>query len=147
MNNSQISAENNYKIINYLLAGVILCIFIYSGLFSPEGGKYLVPSFYTQLTGEISPSTGLSRSFSAIVRGDLQLAKVYNPIGLQIFLFFLLQFIFRIISILLIKVYLPFVKTYITIDIITSTIGFYLAFKPLILFTIKLFQESPVDYL
>ena len=147
MTSSHISAEHNYKIVNNILAGIILCIFIYSALFSPEGGKHPVPSFYTQLTGYESPSTGLSRSFSAIVRGDFDLANNFNPIGLQIFLFFAIQFCFRITSTFLIKVPNSYLKSYITADILISIFGFYLAFRPLISFTIKLFKESLVEYM
>ena len=147
MINSLFPAEYNYKIVNYILAGIILCIFLYSALFSPEGGKHPVPSFYTQLTGEVSPSTGLSRSFSAIVRGDFDLANNFNPIGLQIFLFFAIQFCFRITTILLIKAPQTLIKPYIIADILLSIFGFYLTFKPLILFTIKLFRKSLVEYM
>jgi hypothetical protein len=146
MSNSQFPAKQNYKIINLSLAGIILCIFIYSGLFSPEESKHPIPSFYTQITSQNSPSTGLSRSFSAILRGNLQQANTYNPFGLHIFLFFAIQFIFRSLSFILIKEKLSWIKPYIFMDITLSLIGFYLAFKPLILFTIKLFQKTIVNY-
>ncbi|WP_320020059.1 DUF2752 domain-containing protein [Labilibaculum manganireducens] len=146
MSNSQYSAKQNYKIINLSLAGIILCIFIYSALFSPKECNHPIPSFYTQITNEISPSTGLSRSFSAIVRGNLQQALAFNPFGVQIFLFFAFQFIFRILSFSLINDKFQLIKPTILMDIILSLIGFYLAFRPLILFTLKLFQKSIVNY-
>lgn len=145
MSNSS-QTKQNYKIINLSLAGILFCIFIYSGIFSPEESKHPIPSFFTQITHENSPSTGLSRSFSAIIRGDIQLAKEFNPIGLHIFLYFALQFIFRVLSFLLIKETFSWIKPFISLDITLSIIGFYLAFKPLILFTIKLFWESIVNY-
>ncbi|MDM8159226.1 hypothetical protein QUH73_05260 [Labilibaculum sp. K2S] len=146
MSNSQYLAKQNYKIINLSLAGIILCIFIYSALFSPKECNHPIPSFYTQITNQISPSTGLSRSFSAIVRGDIPLAKTFNPYGLHIFLFFAFQFVFRVLSFTLIKDQFSLLKPYIFTDILLSAIGFYLAFKPLILFTLKLFQKSIVNY-
>jgi hypothetical protein len=145
MSNSQYLAIQNYKIINLSLAGIIICVFIYSGLFSPEESKHPIPSFYTQITNGNSPSTGLSRSFSAIVRGNLQLAKAYNPISLPIFLFFAIQLIFRSLSLILIKENFSLIKPYIFMDVTLSAIGFYLAFRPLIVFTIKLFQETIVN--
>ena len=147
MISSQSPAEHNYKIVNHILAGIILCIFLYSALFSPDGGNHPVPSFYTQLTGEPSPSTGLSRSFSAIIRGDFNLANSFNPLGIQIFLFFVIQFCYRLTSALLIKAPKTFIKSYIIADILISTIAFYLVFSPLILFTIKLFRKSLVEYM
>lgn len=146
MSNSQHQAKQNYKIINLSLAGIILFIFIYSCLFSPQESKHPIPSFYTQITKAKSPSTGLSRSFSAIVRGDLPLAKTFNPYGVQIFLFFTFQFVFRVFSFILIKDQFSLIKPYIFADILLSVIGFYLAFKPLILFTIELFQKTIVNY-
>jgi len=135
----------NYKTVNLLLAGIILCIFIYSGLFTPEGSKHPIPSIYSQITGNTSPSTGLSRSFSAIVRGNIQLAKSFNPFGLQIFLFFSIQLVFRIASILLMKNYFPLIKPYILADITLSFLGFLLAFRPLISFTLELFKKTIVS--
>lgn len=146
MSNSQHLAKQNYKIINLSLAGIILVIFMYSGLYSPEESKYPIPSFYTQITNKTSPSTGLSRSFSAIVRGNLTLAKIFNPYGIQIFLFFAFQFVFRVFSFLLIKNQFSLIKPYIFADILLSGIGFYLAFKPLVFFTIELFQETVVNH-
>lgn len=145
MNNYQHLAKQNYKIINLCLATIILLIFIYSGLFSPKESKHPIPSFYTQITNKNSPSTGLSRSFSAIIRGNLKLSKTYNPYALPIFLFFALQFIFRVFSIFIIREKKPLFKLYLFIDITLSISGFYLAFRPLILFTLKLFQETIVN--
>lgn len=142
MSDSQYPAKQNYQIINLSLAGIILCIFVYSGLFSPEESKHPIPSFYTQITNKNSPSTGLSRSFSAIIRGDIQLARTFNSTGPQLFLFFLTQLVFRIVSILLIKKNSPLLKPYVVTDIILSILGFYLAFKPFIFFTLELFKQN-----
>jgi len=146
MSNSQQLAKQNYKIINLSFAGIILFIFIYSCLFSPKGSKHPIPSFYTQITKQKSPSTGLSRSFSAIIRADFPLAKTFNPYGIPIFLFFAFQLVFRVFSLILIKDNFSLIKPYIFTDILLSVIGFYLAFKPLIIFTIKLFQKTVVNY-
>ncbi|PKQ62548.1 hypothetical protein BZG02_12580 [Labilibaculum filiforme] len=145
MSSSSYLAQQNYKIINLSLAGIILCIFSYATLFSPEESKHPIPSFYTQITKEASPSTGLSRCFSAIVRGNLQLAKTFNPYGLAIFLFFVVQFVFRVFSFIWINERYSWIKPYVLIDILFSTIGFYHAFKPLIFFTLKLFRETIVN--
>ncbi|WP_372755055.1 DUF2752 domain-containing protein [Labilibaculum sp.] len=146
MSNSHLQLKQNYKIINLSLAGIILCIFIYSGLFSPQKSNHPIPSIYTKITGEKSPSTGLSRSFSALIRGDIQEAKNYNSEALPIFLFFFFQLIFRSLSSVLIKNNFSALKIYILTDITLSALTFYLTFRPLILFTIKLFSETIVNY-
>lgn len=147
MNNIQFSAEHNYRIVNLILAGLFLLIFSYSALFAPTGGNHPVPSFFTELTGENSPSTGLSRSFSAIIRGDIQLSKDFNSLGIPIFLFFFVQMLFRTLSLFIAKEKNVSIKLYIVIDIILSILSFYLVFKPLILFTFKLFRDTIVEYM
>ncbi|MGQ1908869.1 DUF2752 domain-containing protein [Marinifilum sp. RC60d5] len=142
-NNPNISY--NYRIINLTLAGVLCAIFLYSALFSPIKVNHPIPSVFTQLTGAQSPSSGLSRSFSSLIRCNFELANRFNPIGLQIFLFFLIQLIFRTLSFLLIKNHFSLIKLYIFLDIIISIIAFLLAFKPLILFTLKLFRNFIVN--
>ncbi len=146
MTNSRSFIAYNYKIANYMIAGIIGCIFLYSALFSPEGGKHPVPSFYTQLTDNDSPSTGLSRSFSAIVRGDFKLANSFNPIGIQIFLFFIIQLGYRIGSVLLLTDSNRYIKSYIIADVLISIFGFCFVFKPLISFTFSLFQKTILEF-
>ena len=93
-----------YLIINLILAGLIGLIFIYSGLFSAGKDNHPVPSFYEELTGQPSPSGGLSRAFSEMVRGNIQSAREYNPYSPPIFAFFLVQGMQRItVSVLLLK--------------------------------------------
>jgi hypothetical protein len=73
-----------------------MMVFIYSGLFSARKDNHPVPSFYENITGEPSPSSGMSRAFSEIVRGNLDAARSYNSDSLLIFAFFLIQLIQRI---------------------------------------------------
>ena len=143
-NNSPFSISS-YKIVNLVLASIILCIFIYSGLFSPTKQNHPIPSIYTQITGESSPSTGLSRSFSAIVRGDISASIKHNQFGLQIFLFFAIQLVFRIGLFLLTNELFSRVEQYIYVDIALSIIGFMLAFRPSISFAFKFFEKIIVN--
>jgi len=93
-----------YYIVNLSLAGILMMVFIYSGLFSAEKDNHPVPSFYETITGDPAPSSGLSRAFSEIVRGNLEKARQYNRDSLLIFSFFLIQFIQRtFVTILLYK--------------------------------------------
>ncbi len=127
---------DSYRIINIIFAGVIGLVFIYSCLFLPDGGKHLIPSFYTDITGNTSPSLGLSRAFSALVRGDIDLASQFNPHALNIFAFFCFQFLFRLISLKVDSMRFVNKKTWIRIDIALSITLFLIAFYPLIEFTI-----------
>lgn len=98
-------AENKpYLIVNIILAGMILMVFIYSGLYSAKKGNHPVPSFYEEITRQAAPSSGMSKAFSEIIRGDFNAAKDYNPDSLLIFAFFLIQGVQRItVSFLLLK--------------------------------------------
>jgi len=128
---------DSYRIINIIFAGVIGLVFIYSCLFLPENGSHIIPSFYTDITGHSSPSLGLSRAFSALVRGDIALANQFNPHAHNIFLFFCFQFIFRMVSLKVDKVSFIKRKTWICIDVVLSISLFLIVFYPSIKFTIQ----------
>ncbi len=127
---------DSYRIINIIFAGVIGLVFIYSCLFLPDGGKHLIPSFYTDITGDASPSLGLSRAFSALVRGDVALANQFNPYALNIFAFFCFQFLFRLISLKVDSISFVNKKTWIQIDVVLTISLFLITFYPLIIFTL-----------
>lgn len=93
-----------YLIVNIVLAGMIGFVFIYSGLFSAEKGNHPLPSFFEEIIQQPAPSSGMSRAFSEIVRGNLDSAREYNPDSPMIFAFFLIQGLQRItVSSLLLK--------------------------------------------
>jgi len=127
---------DSYRIINIIFAGVIGLVFIYSCLFLPENGSHIIPSFYTDITGNASPSLGLSRAFSALARGDLALANQFNPYALNIFAFFCFQFIYRLISLKVDSMSFVNRKTWIRIDIVLTISLFLIAFHPIIIFTL-----------
>src|SRR5512133_849636 len=85
-----------YLIINIVLAGIILMVLVYSGIFSPSGNNYPVSCIHEQLTGQQCASCGLSHSFSLIIRGRITDAVMWNPYGLRVFIFFASQLILRI---------------------------------------------------
>ena len=118
-----------YYIVNFLLAGIIMMVFIYSGLFSARENNHPVPSFYERITGEQAPSSGLSRAFSEIVRGDLDAARAYNSESLLIFSFFLIQFIQRIFVTMLLYKHIPRIQYLLSADIIISILMFFFCFK------------------
>ena len=125
--------RKTYLITNLILAGLIILIFIYSGLFTASEAKHPVPSFYEEVTGKQSPSAGMSRAFSELVRGRIDSARKYNEDSPLIFAFFLLQLTQRMtVSLLLIKANIRHSRLLIA-DIAISTILFLYCFKGQIL--------------
>jgi hypothetical protein len=126
-----------YLIINIIFAGVILLIFAYSGIFSPEKDSYPVVCIHEKLTGQPCVSCGLSHSFSLIVRGRFAEAYTWNHYAFRIFLFFLSELILRAaFSIFYIK-YPDTGGQLIIADCIGSGLIFLLAFWPFIVWIIK----------
>ncbi|HYX08369.1 MAG TPA: DUF2752 domain-containing protein [Bacteroidales bacterium] len=88
--------EHPYLIINILFAGIIMLMMLYSGIFSYQTNDFPVHCIHESITGQPCPSCGLSRSFSAMVRGQINVAAAFNPNGIPVFVFFLVQFFMRI---------------------------------------------------
>jgi hypothetical protein len=118
-----------YYIVNIFLAGIIMMVFIYSGLFSAKEKNHPVPSFYEKITGKPAPSSGLSRAFSEIVRGDLDAAREYNRESLLIFSFFFIQFVQRIFVTLLLYKRILRTQFLLSADLATSILLFLFCFK------------------
>ena len=135
----KIIPNDSYRIINTVFILIIILIFIYSLVFSEEGIPYPIPSG-TIVTGngEQVISTGLSRSFSSIMRFNFDRARHYNIYGLQIFTFFLVQLALRILMLLL-----PYNKwqhgkdLLILGDVLVSVILFVVFFSPFIAATFR----------
>jgi hypothetical protein len=69
---------------------------VYSVVFSADANNYPIPGSLEIIGADSDISTGLSRSFSEIIRGKFSSAKDYNEHGIRIFLFFLLQLPLRL---------------------------------------------------
>jgi hypothetical protein len=122
--------REQYLKVNLILAGVIIMVFAYSGIFSPDTNNYPVVCIHEKLTGEPCFSCGLSHSFSLIVRGRIAEAYEWNKYGLQVFFFFFFQLLLRIIlSVFFIK-YPENRKRLVPIDIGGSILLFLVAFYP-----------------
>lgn len=93
--NKQQSTYQVYRTVNLVFAGLMGMVILYAGVFSERGRSYPIPSFYERVTGESSPSSGLSRSFSETIRLDFEAAKAYHPHGIRLFSFFFVQFFLR----------------------------------------------------
>jgi hypothetical protein len=114
-----------YYIINTCFAGIIMLIFIYSGIFSAEKNNHPIQSNCAQIKDHPCKSEGLSRSFSEIVRFRFESATSYNQYSLKIFLFFFLQLFLRIIISLVVYYQLIKQNKLIILDSIISA-GLYL---------------------
>ena len=115
-----------YHIINLCFAGIIMLIFIYSGIFSAEKNNYPIKSACAEIEDHPCKTKGLSRSFSEIVRFRFESAGSYNKYGIKIFLFFLIQLFLRVFSsFLLHQKVLP--KNYLILidSVLSSTLYFY----------------------
>ncbi|MFO7655830.1 MAG: hypothetical protein R6W78_02080 [Bacteroidales bacterium] len=91
--------SNPYIIINLTFIVILLLLFLYFLIYSPES-KYPVNSNYSVLTGKESISSGLSRSFSSALRFEFKEAKDHNPYGIRIFGFFFIQLVLRTIFVI-----------------------------------------------
>jgi hypothetical protein len=137
-NNLRVRLRNEpYLIINILLAGVILLVFAYSGIFSPGKDDYPVACIHEKLTGEPCISCGLSHSFSLILRGRINEACQWNVYGLRVFLFFASQIIMRMAFSVFYLKNTDTRKQLIIIDCIGSVIIFLLSFWPFIVGILK----------
>jgi len=90
-------------VLNWIFLSVLILILAYSALFSPEKKNHPIPSGSRYISGKPVPSTGLSRSFSAIVRFRFDDARRYNPHGIRLFLFFFMQVFMRIAGLVLVS--------------------------------------------
>jgi len=88
------SSVNTYLIVNLTFIVIILFIITYSFFYPVWEG---LNSFLPRLSSNREfISEGLTRSFSSIVRLDFEAANKFNPFGIRIFLFFIIQLIMRI---------------------------------------------------
>jgi len=135
---AQIKLRNEpYLKINIILAGVILLIMAYSGIFSPEKDNYPVVCIHEKITGEPCVSCGLSHSFSLILRGRVDEAYQWNRYGMRVFLFFTGQLFLRIIFSLLYSRYSSTRKQLILFDIVGSSVLFLVTFMPFLTYIFK----------
>lgn len=123
-----------YNKINLIIAGLIILMFAYSGIFSPERNNHPVHCVHEKLLGQPCPTCGISHSFSAIIRGKLKEAKEWNRNGIPLFLFFFIQLIMRVVIIVLNqKTAIP-LKAMVYADSAISLLLFLVCFRKLILF-------------
>ena len=128
----------SYQLINIIIAGVIVMIIIYSGIFSPVKNNYPVKCVHEKFTGMPCPSCGLSHSFSYIVRGDFDRASDLNIYGMRVFLFFLFQLILRGSNFIYLKRNPLNIRAVGLLDISLSVISFFLGFSQFVGYNFRL---------
>jgi hypothetical protein len=119
-----------YIKINFLFAGVIMLVIAYSGIFSPDKNNYPVVCLHERLTGQPCFSCGLSHSFSLIVRGRIEEAYNWNISGMRVFIFFISQFLMRIVFTIFYLKNETQRKWLIRYDVAGSVLLFAIAFYP-----------------
>ena len=128
--NFRLLSDEPYIQINLIFAGVILLVFAYSGIFSPDRDNYPVVCIHEKLTGEPCFSCGLSHSFSLILRGRITEAYQWNNYGMRVFLFFLAQLFMRIVFTINYICDKSHRRELVVYDIIGSVAIFLIAFYP-----------------
>lgn len=121
----------SYLFISWVFFILIGMVFGYSYLFYPD--KHPVQCIIKERTGKDCPSCGFSRSFSHYTHFEFQKGRQSNSLSLPVFIYFLLQFLFRLILIINYRIRVfelssKFIKT----DIVISISGFLFAFLPLL---------------
>lgn len=131
-------ASGSYQLINYIIAGIIAIVFIYSGIFSPVTNNYPVSCVHEQITGMACPSCGLSHSFSYLIRGNIKEAIDWNEYGPRVFLFFLFQLVLRISNIIVLSKKPQYIRRLTILDIVLSIVSFGFGFSQFVIYNIKL---------
>ena len=126
--------DKPYNKINLIFAGIIVMIFVYSGIFSAEKSNHPVQCVHERLTGEPCPTCGLSHSFSEIIRLNFENAREWNQNGIPIFLFFLIQFLLRIGITIIYQNEIFSIKKILYFDISFSIVLFIVCFRRLLAF-------------
>ncbi len=127
--------NNNYITINTIFLILIVLIFLYSAVFSPQSGYPI----HAIINGKLA-STGLSRAFSELVRGNISKAIEYNSLSLRIFIFFCTQLIMRILTSIAVVIFPTKIKTIVVVDTIQALILFAWSFGALMMLQIQMFR-------
>lgn len=127
---------STYTIINICFACIAAGVLLYATLYT---NNHPIPSLLTNHTGISTPSYGLSRSFSMIIRGDIEDALAMNPHSVRVFIFFAAQLAMRLVAIALAKRIPQKATPIVATDIVLSIALFAYCFAPLIAYTFKQF--------
>jgi hypothetical protein len=131
--------RDNYFLVNLSFLVIILAVFGYALFFGTSGRIHPLPSGSALFTGKPSVSTGLSRSFSALMRFDAERARMYNRHGIRIFLFFLIQLAMRIGALVFcLHAEAGKKQNRVHVDILLSALLFVISFWPFLTAFVKM---------
>lgn len=121
-------------VINWLLAFVISLMYFYSFIYAGDSA-YPIKCYYEIHFHRQCPTCGLSRGFSAIMRGEFKKAAGLNQNAIPLFCFFSIELLARLlINLLLINLkQLKQPRWMLVADILGSTFLFVFTFHRLIL--------------
>ena len=125
---------NPYRIINIILAGVLIVIFSYSGFFVSYFSKYGVSCAFRSQTGLDCATCGFTRDFNIfLTKGDF--GNPFNQFSSSVFVFLVIQFFLRF-GIMILNLDIKFKQLYL-VDAIFSVVYFLNVFVPILLLSIS----------
>ncbi len=125
-----------YVTISWVFLILIGIVFSYSYFFYPNA--HPIDCIIKQHTGKNCSTCGFSRAFSFYSHFQFTEGKNINPLSWSVFLFFLFQFLLRLIIVLHFSITKKLLKPkYLKADLLISILGFLLAFLP-VLFNTKI---------
>ncbi|MBS1651328.1 MAG: DUF2752 domain-containing protein [Bacteroidetes bacterium] len=121
---------SSYVLVNLIIIIAIGVVFFYSYFFYPS--NHPIPCFLKLYTGKACASCGFSRAFSEYIHFNFSEGREINQKSFLVFLFFVFQFIFRILITFVTYKYNRQSQKIIIIDISLSILFFLIAFVPLL---------------
>jgi len=121
--------DQSYVILNIVFAVIIVVILVYSAMFTPKSGGHPIKSACMEYTGKPCKSTGLTRSFAYIMRGNFEEARKMNKNGIGVFLFFAITLVLRVLSMYLSVYHNQYEKKWKRFDISFTIIFFLYSFR------------------
>ncbi len=119
-----------YLTINIVFILILGIGFAYSWFFFPD--THPIDCYIKQKTGKDCPSCGISRAFSCFTHGLMEEGKKFNGRALPIFLFFLIQFSYRLgLVVFQLSYRKKITPSVIYTDVLISVLHFLYAFLPM----------------
>lgn len=135
-------SRKGYIILNSVFIIIIAGIFSYSFFVNAlDTHTVCVHKKYLDID---CPSCGLTRSFSAILHQHSDAAFEWNKYGWQIFLFFSIQLVMRILFLLFTVLPGRMIRLIAKIDGVISSVLFVICFYPFIFSTFYLFYKMVI---
>jgi hypothetical protein len=125
--------RKSYLLINAIFIALIAVIFLYC--FFSSSISTPITCIHHKYSGIDCPSCGLTRSITALLKGDPDTSLQMNKYGWQIFLFFLIQLLGRVVLSWWVIITKKSLKNIYKADWILSLSLFIACFYPFIIYT------------